>query len=173
MSSCFSDSKSGLRRPQLAQPALVGVKRSQMRGSSVNSSKVNGPGSRRMGWLAGLGWLGWAGLTKGPAAACRNLPCPSAAARELWVGSLSLRGTGHRSLARVAPRHGGRNVPRGTCIPARTSAACPPTNSYTPMRPAPRVGATLRGRARCRLRAGEALPPHEGVEDCALLVSSG
>ena len=37
-----------------------------MRGSAVNSSKVNGPGSHRMGWLgwAGLaGWLaGWAGL---------------------------------------------------------------------------------------------------------------
>ena len=27
---------------------------------------------------------GLAGLTKGSAAACRNLPCPSAAARELW-----------------------------------------------------------------------------------------
>ena len=37
-----------------------------MRGSAVNSSKVKGPGSHRMGWLgwAGLGWLGWAGLQR-------------------------------------------------------------------------------------------------------------
>ena len=33
----------------------------------------------------GLGWLaGLAGLTQGPAIACRNLPRPSAAARRLW-----------------------------------------------------------------------------------------
>ena len=42
-----------------------------MRGSAVNSSKVNGPGSHRMGWLGWLGWagwlagwLGWAGLQR-------------------------------------------------------------------------------------------------------------
>ena len=37
-----------------------------MRGSAVNSSKVKGPGSHRMGWLgwAGLGWAGWAGLQR-------------------------------------------------------------------------------------------------------------
>ena len=40
------------------QPALIGVQRSQMRGSAVNSSKVNGPGSHRMGWLAGLAYRG-------------------------------------------------------------------------------------------------------------------
>ena len=46
-----------------------------------------GQGARVKGWLAGwLGWLGWlagwlAGLSKGPGAACRFLPCPSAAAR--------------------------------------------------------------------------------------------
>ena len=33
-----------------------------MRGSAVNSSKVNGPGSHRMGWLDWLAGLGWAGL---------------------------------------------------------------------------------------------------------------
>ena len=38
-----------------------------MRGSAVNSSKVNGPGSHRMGWLGWAGWLaglGWAGLQR-------------------------------------------------------------------------------------------------------------
>ena len=34
-----------------------------MRGSAVNSSKVKGPGSHRMGWLGWAG-LGWAGLQR-------------------------------------------------------------------------------------------------------------
>ena len=42
------------------------------------------------GW-AGLGWLGWAGLAgwgyRRCQTACRNLPCPSAAARRLWAAA--------------------------------------------------------------------------------------
>ena len=78
------------RTPQPGVPDPKPYKRSRNRSGACHTVPFCGraciwrPSTERagLGW-AGLGWLaglaGWAGFTKGSAAACRNLPCPSAA----------------------------------------------------------------------------------------------
>ena len=96
------------RTPQPGVPDPKPYKRSRNRSGACHTVPFCGraciwrPSTERagLGW-AGLGWLaglaGWAGCTKGSAAACRNLPCPSAAARELWGRSQTSPPSRYRS----------------------------------------------------------------------------
>ena len=63
------------------------------------------------------GWAGWAGLTKGAAAACRNLPCPSAAARRAVRCRVSPLRPGHGSRG-GPPRQHREDICASLFIPA-------------------------------------------------------
>ena len=70
----------GRARESGEQVRLSGLQRNGLPGGPQNGL------AGWLGWLAGLaGWLGWLGWAyRGVQRSCRNLPCPSAAARRLW-----------------------------------------------------------------------------------------
>ena len=80
------------------------------------------------------GWAGWAGWLayKVPYAACRKIPCPSAAAQRAVGGVVSsLRETGSRS------RVPGRAPPKGRSFPSEPAPGCTSTANRSLIRALP------------------------------------
>ena len=93
-------------------------------------------------------------LTKGPAAACQNLPCPSAAARRAVgrVGFFSPRDGFSLPGPRTRPADG-EELPLGTCTRLHVDSK-PLTNQNTSAGPATPVGSKLRVWRQCWVRYG-------------------